>query len=122
MAVSTWAPCLATVEMWPRMAYRSRVPCSERSRPEIFCWVLAGRRSRSAAWAAGMAAGYIVRAVIGRPAWITRLRRDAVERAAAAVEDGRGEATTIPGHTLDDDTDLARIIGGQRDGGSKGQR
>src|SRR6516165_4617603 len=30
------------------MAYRSRVVFSERSRPEIFCWVFAGRRSRSA--------------------------------------------------------------------------
>ena len=30
------------------MAYRSRVVFSERSRPEIFCWVFAGRTSRSA--------------------------------------------------------------------------
>src|SRR5271165_6667098 len=30
------------------MAYRSRVVFSERSRPLIFCWVLEGRRSRSA--------------------------------------------------------------------------
>ena len=31
-----------------RIAYRSRVVFSERSRPEIFCWVFDGRRSRSA--------------------------------------------------------------------------
>jgi hypothetical protein len=28
------------------MAYRCRVVCSERSRPEIFCWVFAGRDPR----------------------------------------------------------------------------
>ena len=48
MAVKTAIPCLAAVEAYPRMAYRSRVVFSERSRPEIFCWVLEGRRSRSA--------------------------------------------------------------------------
>jgi hypothetical protein len=48
MAVKTAIPCLAAVEAYPRMAYRSRVVFSERSRPLIFCWVLAGRRSRSA--------------------------------------------------------------------------
>ena len=48
MAVKTPIPCLAAVEAYPRMAYRSRVVFSERSRPEIFCWVLEGRRSRSA--------------------------------------------------------------------------
>jgi hypothetical protein len=30
------------------MAYLLRVAVSERSRPEIFCWVFDGRRSRSA--------------------------------------------------------------------------
>ena len=30
------------------MAYRCPVACSERSRPDIFCWTLAGRTSRSA--------------------------------------------------------------------------
>jgi hypothetical protein len=48
MAVKTAIPCLAAVEAYPRMAYRSRVVLSERSRPLIFCWVLEGRRSRSA--------------------------------------------------------------------------
>jgi hypothetical protein len=40
MAVKTAIPCLAAVEAYPRMAYRSRVVFSERSRPLIFCWVL----------------------------------------------------------------------------------
>jgi hypothetical protein len=48
MAVKTAIPCLAAVEAYPRIAYRSRVVFSERSRPEIFCWVFDGRRSRSA--------------------------------------------------------------------------
>ena len=48
MAVKTAIPCLAAVEAYPRIAYRSRVVFSERSRPLIFCWVLAGRKSRSA--------------------------------------------------------------------------
>ena len=48
MAVKTAIRCLAAVEAYPRMAYRSRVVFSERSRPLIFCWVLEGRRSRSA--------------------------------------------------------------------------
>ena len=48
MAVKTLMPCLAAVEAYPRMAYRSRVVFSERRRPEIFCWVFEGRRSRSA--------------------------------------------------------------------------
>ena len=39
MVVKTAVPCLAAVEAYPRMAYRSRVVFSERSRPEIFCWV-----------------------------------------------------------------------------------
>jgi hypothetical protein len=39
MAVKTAIPCLAAVEAYPRIAYRSRVVVSERSRPEIFCWV-----------------------------------------------------------------------------------
>jgi len=47
-AVSMPAPCFPAVEMQPRIAYRFRVTCSERSRPDIFCWVLAGRRSLSA--------------------------------------------------------------------------
>ena len=47
MAVKTEIPCLAAVEAYPRMAYRSRVVFSERNRPEIFCWVFEGRRSRS---------------------------------------------------------------------------
>jgi hypothetical protein len=41
--------CLAAVEGQPLTAYLCRVTCSERSRPEIRCWVLAGRRSLSAA-------------------------------------------------------------------------
>jgi hypothetical protein len=48
MAVKTAMPCWAAVEAYPRIAYRSRVVFSERSRPEIFCWVFDGRRSRSA--------------------------------------------------------------------------
>ena len=36
MAVKTAIPCLAAVEAYPRMAYRSRVVFSERSRPLIF--------------------------------------------------------------------------------------
>jgi len=48
MAAKTAIPCLAAVEAYPRIAYRSRVVFSERSRPLIFCWVLEGRRSRSA--------------------------------------------------------------------------
>ena len=36
MAVKTAVPCLAAVEAYPRMAYRSRVVFSERSRPLIF--------------------------------------------------------------------------------------
>ena len=48
MAVKTAILCLAAVEAYPRMAYRWRVVVSERSRPEIFCWVLAGLKSRSA--------------------------------------------------------------------------
>ena len=35
---------LAAVEAYPRIAYRSRVVFSERSRPLIFCWVFDGRR------------------------------------------------------------------------------
>jgi hypothetical protein len=48
MAVKTAMPCLAAVEAYPRIAYRWRVVSCERSRPEIFCWVFAGRKSRSA--------------------------------------------------------------------------
>ncbi len=48
MAVKTATLCLAAVEAYPRIAYRLRVVSCERSRPEIFCWVFAGRRSRSA--------------------------------------------------------------------------
>ena len=48
MAVKTAIPCLAAVDAYPRIAYRSRVVLSERSRPLIFCWVFNGRRSRSA--------------------------------------------------------------------------
>jgi len=48
MAVKTATPCLTAVEAYPRIAYRSRVAFSDRSRPEIFCWVFDGRRSRSA--------------------------------------------------------------------------
>ena len=33
MAVKTSIPCLTAVEAYPRMAYRSRVVFSERSRP-----------------------------------------------------------------------------------------
>jgi hypothetical protein len=47
-AARTSAPCLPTVEMYPRIVYRCRVVSSFRSRPEIFCRVFAGRTSRSA--------------------------------------------------------------------------
>jgi hypothetical protein len=43
------------------MAYRSRVAASERRRPEIFCWVFGGRKSRSAWFALELA----VRLVVG---------------------------------------------------------
>jgi hypothetical protein len=39
MAVKAAIRCLAAVEAYPRMAYRSRVVLSERSRPLIFCWL-----------------------------------------------------------------------------------
>src|SRR5215475_9484371 len=35
-AAITLMPCLAAVDRSPRIAYRCRVACSERSRPEIF--------------------------------------------------------------------------------------
>jgi hypothetical protein len=65
MAVMMLSPCFAAVEMYPRMAYLLAVAVSERSRPEIFCRVFAGRRSRSA-W---LEVGGIRRSVrIGFPA------------------------------------------------------
>jgi hypothetical protein len=39
MAVKTATPCLAAVEAYRRIAYRSRVVSWEPSRPEIFCWL-----------------------------------------------------------------------------------
>jgi hypothetical protein len=42
MAVKTAIPCLAAVEAYPRMAYRSRVVFSERSRPLILLLGLGG--------------------------------------------------------------------------------
>ena len=55
MAVKTAIPCLAAVEAYPRISYRWRVVVSERSRPEIFCWVLAGLKShnRPGCWSGG---------------------------------------------------------------------
>lgn len=46
-SIARW-PCFTAVERYPRIRYRSLVRCSLVSRPEIFCWTLAGRRSRSA--------------------------------------------------------------------------
>jgi hypothetical protein len=47
-AVMALMPCLTAVDRSLRMVSRLRVALSLVSRPEIFCWVLFGRRSRSA--------------------------------------------------------------------------
>ena len=41
-------PCFRRVEVWPRMVAQAVAPSGLRWDPEIFCWVVAGRRSRSA--------------------------------------------------------------------------
>ncbi len=46
-AAMTPTPCLRAVERWPRMVSHACAPVVERWGPEIFSWVLAGRRSLS---------------------------------------------------------------------------
>ena len=117
MAVKTAIPCLAAVEAYPRMAYRSRVVFSERSRPEIFCWVLEGRRSRSA-W---LVVGGMAVSVRNRSTSASRCRRHSSSvRAGGCLLLAPGTRRTCGQPDGDAAAEQRQVLGGHV-GGDGGQ-
>ena len=101
MAAKTATRCLAAVEAYPRIAYRLRVVSCERSRPEIFCWVFASLRLRSARLEAGVSAGRGKEAENVVPAAAQAFQQQPGRRlpdlgAGAAAHAGQADADAVP--------------------------